>query len=312
MVQYHHICNWNMRRERQISFPINMTMNCGAVFSYSSQDLLDQSVEIASLSNAIYPHPWWACMGAVTEDVIENSWTRVEAKEAFNNAFNVSLSRTIDTAAWLSQANYVFRCLSIVFDFEYYVFLADITFQLNIPKTTGDPPMGFLFLCPAEDFRTGPSSFAWPACPAYWSLNPSGVDRLSMEEATQLGFPPLEIVTTATGLSWDASVYDGLRQFHRAKGFDPDSQGIARHLGHHLYQLSVPADVPAVDDVDDKLSCSGEDDLDTEGEDWAPGGEYASEFPTLHEEIPWEFKSIMGMKLLLILLLGLSWVYEHI
>jgi hypothetical protein len=44
------------------------------------------------------------------------------------------------------------------------------------------------------------------------------------------------------GKSWDASVYTGLRQFHQAKGFDPDSQDVARHLGQPLYQLLSETD----------------------------------------------------------------------
>jgi hypothetical protein len=40
------------------------------------------------------------------------------------------------------------------------------------------------------------------------------------------------------GQSWDPSVYAGLRKFHQAKDFDPESQDVARHLGHPLYQLS--------------------------------------------------------------------------
>ncbi|KAJ7928258.1 hypothetical protein B0H13DRAFT_2549772 [Mycena leptocephala] len=37
--------------------------------------------------------------------------------------------------------------------------------------------------------------------------------------------------------SWDADVYAALRQFHRAKGFDPDSQDVAQDLGYPLFQL---------------------------------------------------------------------------
>ncbi|KAJ7044380.1 hypothetical protein C8F04DRAFT_942366, partial [Mycena alexandri] len=76
----------------------------------------------------------------------------------------------------------------------------------------------------------------------YWSLDPSGVDRLSTEEATQLGFPSFQLTTRVHGYSWDTSVYAGLRQFHKAKGFDPDSQDVARHLGCPLYQLSRDMD----------------------------------------------------------------------
>jgi hypothetical protein len=104
--------------------------------------------------------------------------------------------------------------------------------------------MGFLFLCPERDFQTGPSSFRWPACPAYWSLDSSGVERLSAEDATALGFPFISLHTEVRGRSWDTSVYAGLRLFHQAKGFDPDSQDVARHLGHALYQLTPEADGP--------------------------------------------------------------------
>ncbi|KAJ7909718.1 hypothetical protein B0H13DRAFT_2490539 [Mycena leptocephala] len=82
--------------------------------------------------------------------------------------------------------------------------------------------------CPPQQFQVGPSSFRWPECPAYWSLDPSGVERLSIEDATTLRFPSILLSTGISGYSWDASVYTGLRQFHQAKGFDPDSQDVAR------------------------------------------------------------------------------------
>ncbi|KAJ7775326.1 hypothetical protein B0H16DRAFT_41957 [Mycena metata] len=97
---------------------------------------------------------------------------------------------------------------------------------------------GYLFLCPNKDFRAGPTSLRWPDCPAYWSLDPLGVDRLSMEEATRLGFPALQPSTKIHGVSWDAGVYAGLRQFHQAKGFDPNSQNIALRLDQPLFRLS--------------------------------------------------------------------------
>ncbi|KAJ6452822.1 hypothetical protein C8R45DRAFT_847556, partial [Mycena sanguinolenta] len=78
----------------------------------------------------------------------------------------------------------------------------------------------------------------------YWSLDPFGIDRLSSEDATRLGFPSFELTTNAVGSYWHASVYEGLRQFHQAKGFDPYSQDVARHLGRPLYQVFSQADAP--------------------------------------------------------------------
>jgi hypothetical protein len=65
-----------------------------------------------------------------------------------------------------------------------------------------------------------------------------------MEDATALGFPSISLSTSVHGDSWDASVYAGLRQFHQAKGFDPDSQDVAHHLGKPLYQLARETDIP--------------------------------------------------------------------
>jgi hypothetical protein len=124
------------------------------------------------------------------------------------------------------------------------VLLDYVYFGLVILRTAEDPPPGFLFLCPANNFQTGPSSFRWPECATYWSLDPSGVERLSMDDATALGFSSISLSTKLHGRSWDSSVYAGLRQFHEAKGFDPDSQDVARHLRNPLYQLSTETDGP--------------------------------------------------------------------
>jgi hypothetical protein len=120
----------------------------------------------------------------------------------------------------------------------------NVYFELRISVATKDPPPGYLFLCPGLDFQPGPSSFCQPDCPAYWSLDPSGVERLTPEEAVDCGFPSLRFQTTVLGTFWAGSVYAGLRQFHRAKGFDPDSQDIALHLEEPLFILSSEMDPP--------------------------------------------------------------------
>jgi hypothetical protein len=106
---------------------------------------------------------------------------------------------------------------------------------------------GYIFLCPPEHFKVGASSFHWPECTAYWSLDPLGIDHLSMEGATRLGFPVIRLHGFAWGYSWDATVYEGLRKFHEAKGFDPHSQDVAQHLGYPLYELTCDVDAPFAD-----------------------------------------------------------------
>jgi hypothetical protein len=117
--------------------------------------------------------------------------------------------------------------------------LDSVAFELDISNNSVDPPNGFLFLCPPRDFQSGTTSLKWPDCSAYWSLHPSGAERLSMEDAVNLGFPHVELNMTIMDREWHFSncVYAGLRQFHEAKGFDPDTQDVARHLGQPLYRL---------------------------------------------------------------------------
>ncbi|KAJ7749726.1 hypothetical protein B0H16DRAFT_870160 [Mycena metata] len=126
-----------------------------------------------------------------------------------------------NSESWLSQANLFFSFLQITSNFEDYVFVYHLHFKLAIPAPTKVPPAGFLFVCPEEDVQVDISGFRLPEYPAFWSLDPLGVDRLSLDQATDLGFPTIQCLTTFWGNSLDAGVYAGLRRFHKAKGFDP-------------------------------------------------------------------------------------------
>ncbi|KAJ6555868.1 hypothetical protein B0H19DRAFT_1151422 [Mycena capillaripes] len=190
---------------------------------------------------------------------MEDRRSRLNSSEVSDT--NISLSYSTHPQSWLSQANHIFSRLQITSNFEDYAVTEYILFQIVISASEEDPPAGFLFLCPTEDIRIGPSSFRWPECPAYWSLDPFGLERLTSEEATELGFPSLRLDTRLGVNSWDASVYDGLRRLHKAKGFDPDSQDVARYLRHPPCQLSNEMDVPFAH-VDDEDLCAEEDDED--------------------------------------------------
>ncbi|KAJ7719578.1 hypothetical protein B0H16DRAFT_1700198 [Mycena metata] len=168
----------------------------------------------------------------------ENHWTRFNAKDVSKHGLTCVVSFDTLHTAWLAQANHIFSRLQITSNLEDYVLVDEVEFRIAIGNTRQDAPPGYLFLCPTTDLQTGLLSFRWPDYPAYWSLDPSGADRLSSEEATQLGFPSFQLTSKFEGLSWDTSVYAGLRQFHQAKGFDPDSQDVARDTGYPLYRLS--------------------------------------------------------------------------
>jgi hypothetical protein len=88
--------------------------------------------------------------------------------------------------------------------------LDDISFNLGTCLTTSDPPEGFLFFCPSKEFQIGPSSFKWLECPAYWSLDLFGAEKLSLGDAVNFGFPSLKLSMTVSGSSWDGTVYAGV------------------------------------------------------------------------------------------------------
>ncbi|KAJ6522066.1 hypothetical protein B0H19DRAFT_1386735 [Mycena capillaripes] len=256
---YHYICYHFLGHFRYTNISTPITRNLGAVICCPSRDRLEDSVEIAWLPNTPFLSPWWETRSGMAKQIMEDGWTRLNSSEVSDTT--ISLSSFLYPQFWLSQANHIFSRLQITSNFDDYALIEGIRFEIVISAIVEDTPSGFLFLCPTEDFRIGPSSFRWPECPAYWSLDPLGIERLTAEEATELGFPSLRLDTRLGVNSWDASVYDGLRRLHKAKGFDPDSQDVARSLGYPLWQLFNEVHVQFAH-VDEEDLCAEEDDED--------------------------------------------------
>ncbi|KAJ7064454.1 hypothetical protein C8F01DRAFT_768341 [Mycena amicta] len=138
---------------------------------------------------------------------------------------------------WLSQAGHVFSSLNIRENFDSHVIIApgSLSVEFTVPQTVTLPP-GYLFLCPPRR-ALGNNAQASEEDIAYWSPDPLGRKRLSRDEAYTGGFPNLAISRDVGEFRWDASTYEEIRAVHVAKGFDPDSQDIARHLGYPLFEL---------------------------------------------------------------------------
>ncbi|KAF7353288.1 hypothetical protein MSAN_01516800 [Mycena sanguinolenta] len=176
------------------------------------------------------------------DEPLPNSWIRYNFPCMFtlNLELNLWFPSYEIRQAWLAQANHIFAELQELEHIEDYVCVYRVQFILQIPYKHNIPE-GYVFVCPPEDFRTNTephaNSYQWPACPAYWSLNPSGADRLSTEDARILGFPAIHIETIMLGHSWDHSIYQGLQRFHEGKGFDPYSREVARQLEYPLFEV---------------------------------------------------------------------------
>jgi hypothetical protein len=81
MEQYHRICYWDLSQPRIITISTNVTVNICGVFTCSSEDPLQDWVEIASLQNVdISTFDWVMIASSLNVDakgeVMDNGWTR--------------------------------------------------------------------------------------------------------------------------------------------------------------------------------------------------------------------------------------------
>ncbi|KAF7376998.1 hypothetical protein MSAN_00117700 [Mycena sanguinolenta] len=125
--QYHHICDWNPRQYRRITIFAATTVNAGQPCCNILAMNAKNSVNIALLPNEEAP-----CL---------NDWTTFEGETVYGDLADSVSSRSFwsgdvlhntlsifvyisrgdwDWDTWLSQANYIFRRLHIVSEFQDY------------------------------------------------------------------------------------------------------------------------------------------------------------------------------------------------
>ncbi|KAJ7252279.1 hypothetical protein C8J57DRAFT_1665162 [Mycena rebaudengoi] len=256
-------------------------LNLGTIRHFSGLDY-ENSIEIAFATDCgVYDAGWltrdpsiedfWNPMDYSEEgtSILRNGWIRVNSANVEDEYQRQIFSDNSRSWSWLAQANHIFNSLDIKSNFEDYVFVERIRYSLKFFGANFLPP-GYLFLCPLVELETEvPGCLGIPDCPAYWSLDPSGAERLSPEKASNVGFPEIGLCTQVYGRSWDSSVHAGIRQFHEAKCFDPYDQEVALELGVPLFQVSCDQDAlsarsqrnGAEDDYSDSDRISNRDDF---------------------------------------------------
>ncbi|KAF7341584.1 hypothetical protein MSAN_02055500 [Mycena sanguinolenta] len=227
--QYIEICYWEQRQHQSAMISTQVTVRLGTVIDCSADHQLQDLVAIAFLPSVDEDYgPYWHT-SPESFDAMENGWVRFSVCDVLNT--EIQLWTFGCAGYWLGQANHIFRALGISKHLQDYAVLNAIWFKLAISAPAQEPPDGFLFICPAKEFQTEPWTFAWPACPAYWSLDPSGVERLSVEEAVSFGFPAITPCIQIQALSWDTTVYEGICEFRQAS--TEDLGLLSYHLSGH-------------------------------------------------------------------------------
>ncbi|KAJ7038413.1 hypothetical protein C8F04DRAFT_1089064 [Mycena alexandri] len=326
-LQQYHTCCTSVPLFRHEAISTSATVTLAAVRRWPMGEQFGSSHGLVGARDVEIINCGWGSL-AMPPDVFDmtDSSTRFNATEVSERAFRLYFQTSAGPSIWLSQANHNFHRLQVIDNYADYAVIDRIDFCVRILPSASTPPTGYLFLCPPSAFRADSSSFRWPDSPAYWSFDPLGVERLTAEEAKHVGFPSMHLTAVVWGRWWDASVYTGLRQFHAAKGFDPDGQDVARHLGYPLYELSGemavsfarvedqyseeedPSDQEESSDVDSLL-----DQEDSSGAHHGPPPEATTLESTepselLEPSMSRAFKVISNIKLVLILFLALGYV----
>ncbi|KAF7359844.1 hypothetical protein MVEN_00709800 [Mycena venus] len=237
---YHTFCFIYLREYRWLRISEDTLIQLGAVLLCPVDcQTIENSVEIAcNMEHAMYRDGSWLGFGLESTLIMENGWTRVNSSEIGDGDFTIDKEVACDAATtegWLAQANHIFNRLDITFNHKDYVLVDYIICHLAL-SSRGKIPPGYLFLCPLLQPEF-PGQVRYPECPAYWSSDPYGSERIPREEAEQRGFPGIQFsIDMAMGHCFDERVYTGIRQFHKAKGYDPDRQDLARELGYPLFQ----------------------------------------------------------------------------
>ncbi|KAK7027696.1 hypothetical protein R3P38DRAFT_2526691 [Favolaschia claudopus] len=258
--QYHKICYRQFRNVTHTQFPLTATAHLGAVYHTTGHYDLGNPVATAptlDIDDCLNPSRAWY-LDEVDPHITESGWNRFAVSELIGRG-KIEFYTWVElrnSDLWLSQANHILGCPGVSPDTDNYALLTSIWFQVELdPQSAWQTDWhsfdAFLFLCPApQSIQVSPASFNCPECVGYWSFDPLGEDRLSSEQVAELGFPTIHVSFSGYFETWSNMIYAGLRQFHQGKGFDPDSQDIARYLGYPLYQLSS--------DHDDSMNVDGE------------------------------------------------------
>ncbi|KAJ7644750.1 hypothetical protein FB45DRAFT_299366 [Roridomyces roridus] len=255
---YHDLCHWDLSYYRWFTAPTGMQIQLGYIVYVPNlaegASKLDGAFPIAGIPDVSAATGLWGREDAHVDEywhpimfdkgtsmLPETGWIRVHSACVVDR---YSLYSGVDPSllkAWMAQASHIFASLEIRMNREEYVFLRAAQWLMHFSGSVDDLPPGYLFLCPPNQF-TSDRPYQVPDFPAYWSLDPSGSERLTPEEAGRMGFPELQLVVKICGIFGMDDFYTGMREFHAAKGYDPGALDVANDLGYPLYQLACEKD----------------------------------------------------------------------
>ncbi|KAJ7624673.1 hypothetical protein FB45DRAFT_85908 [Roridomyces roridus] len=249
---YHGICNWHLGWYTWFTVPTNLPIQLGSIYHVPTGQL-DMAFQIAVLPEVRPISSAWCYEDPYVKDYLhqikedkdngisflDNGWIRVDSGGVLDRYCHATVILWSNShKAWMAQAAHILSALDIHSNLHQYAFLDTFQCIMDLVGSIENLPPGYLFLCPKEMFTVnGRGHHTIPDCPAYWSLDLSGVARLTAEEASELGFPGLRMEVKVHGIFLGEKDCTGIRQFHAAKGYDPDGVDMAREMGYPIFEL---------------------------------------------------------------------------
>ncbi|KAJ7215541.1 hypothetical protein GGX14DRAFT_443045 [Mycena pura] len=152
-----------------------------------------------------------------------------------------SFNENLVSTSWLSQANFCISGTSFqdrerntygTIDTLNCIIIVDTESRHQL-RREGTLREAYLFPCPIRvryhARRIGlefPHADQW-----YWSLDPSGVTKMTVEECDSVGLPRWKFFFLPTVNAWHEYHYNAIREFSETRGFHPYSNDVTRQLG---------------------------------------------------------------------------------
>ncbi|KAK6966783.1 hypothetical protein R3P38DRAFT_3152337 [Favolaschia claudopus] len=234
---YFHLFRYQLCQIRTIPLARDSTVRPHSLVKHAAGNLQ----EIAFQAQVYSDLPKWSAFvdDAIygNTNIMPNGWTRVllAGSEILGASFRLPF-KTVrarddqnspsyplfrELFAWFAQALYIFDRLGLARQCSSCSYIDSICVDCGL---TG-------YIQPRADS----TRYGFPREEPYWSFDPRGNDRLSANEALNLGLPQARIDISVTHYFVDDAFLKDVHTFHARKGFDPDSQEIAEHLGLALY-----------------------------------------------------------------------------
>ncbi|ESK86877.1 hypothetical protein Moror_3428 [Moniliophthora roreri MCA 2997] len=197
--------------------------------------------------------------GLAEETVLDDRLTRFQldlarGKEVYLGACH-SYSWKFGTE-WLSQSSWVFDAIGIVEERENFFIVKppDLKIQStrrptasrtlcndkhSVKETPPTPIYLFLHPFPVSVLEL----VSWiEGRPYFWSFDETGQSRMSEEECERWGLPMFTVSTCYPNeflllYSWSTHVYTTLRDWQKARGFDPTTSDWAQHMGCPQFEI---------------------------------------------------------------------------